>query len=132
MVVIILLDLYPSTSTIRSKSDLTAAPTGMYSYENTFVNENGVWKIKLLQVGGVPRKEIVEYTLKEELATHERYSAYPFTESWPRTTSTEYGPYIRPFSFKHPVTGKDVNKEIEEWNKAHPVPIPAGGENWTK
>jgi hypothetical protein len=57
---------------------------------------------------------------------------YEFTERISRCPRQEFEPWIRPFSFKHPVTGKDVNKTVEAWNKANPCPMPPGGERWTE
>ena len=57
-------------------------------------------------------------------------SYYKFTERISRCPRQEFVGYSRPFSFKHPVTGKDVNTTVEAWNKAHPCPMPPGGEKW--
>jgi hypothetical protein len=126
--------------------------------ENTYVKKNGVWMIDVMSVGGFPfempgavdpaaatsamgpdaktddkpspgpKKGMTP--ADEEKATQEYMGYYPFTERISRVPRQEYGPYLRPFSFKHPVTGKDVNKTVEAWNKAHPCPMPPGGEKW--
>jgi hypothetical protein len=68
---------------------------------------------------------------EEEKMTQEYMSGYPFTERMARTPRQEFGPYLRPFSFKHPVTGKDLNVTVAAHNAAHPCPMPPGGEKWT-
>ena len=47
-------------------------------------------------------------------------SEYPFSERLPRTPRQEHQFYLLPFSFKHPVTGKDVNKDVEAWYELPP------------
>jgi hypothetical protein len=106
--------------------------------ENRYVKEDGVWKFSMLNVGGFPRNMLSELRpgmkppdeAEEEKAGQDHMNAYTFSERLPRTPRQEHQNYILPFSFKHPVTGKDVNKEVEAWNKAHPVPMPPGGEKW--
>jgi hypothetical protein len=129
--------------------------------ENTYVKEDGVWKIDVMSVGGFPFDPFLLAALaptsavgpdaagtapggpgpagppalspeEEEGQTQTYMSYYPFTERFPRTPRQEYAPYLRPFSFKHPVTGKDVNSTVEAWNEAHPCPMPPGGEKWTE
>ena len=119
-----------------------------FIYENTYVKENGLWKIDVMKVGGLPRVSIPtapnagtsgsrdpgesmtpekEESLFQELMSHNYY-----TERISRVPRQEWPPYICPFHFKHPVTGKDVNQmTVEPWNKAHPAPMPPGGEKWT-
>jgi len=53
-------------------------------------------------------------------SVEEHISSYQFTERFPTCPRQEDENYLRPFSFKHPVTGKDVNGTVEAWNKAHP------------
>ena len=105
--------------------------------ENRYVKENGVWKFTLLQVGGFPSfgggaggKAPDE--AEKERSTQEHMGAYPFTKRLSRTPRQESQNYLRPFSFKHPVTGEDLNVYVEDWNKSHPVPMPPGGEKWTE
>lgn len=104
-------------------------------YENDYVKENGIWKIKALRIG-------LMYTLKtiegeqnpeeDERVTQISMGRYPFTTRMSRVPKQEWpSPWIRPFSFKHPVTGKDVNETVEAWNKAHLFSMPPGGEKWT-
>ena len=69
---------------------------------------------------------------REEELSQEYMGYYNFTERLSRTPRQEFDPYLRPFSFRHPVTGKDVNPTVEAWNKAHPCPMPPGGERWTE
>jgi hypothetical protein len=132
--------------------------------EDTYVKEDGVWKIDLMSVGsfpmdlvglmgggppptsamgpdaageipvgGAPAGPIGAISPeREEEMSQEYMSYYSFTERLSRTPRQEYGPYLRPFSFVHPVTGKDVNPTVEAWNKANPCPMPPGGERWTE
>ena len=107
--------------------------------ENRYVKENGVWKFTLLSVGGFPggapsggRGGKAPDEAEAERMVQGLMSHYPFTERISRVPRQEDQNYLRPFSFKHPVTGKDVNDKVEEWNKAHPVPMPPGGEKWTE
>jgi hypothetical protein len=120
--------------------------------ENIYVKEDGVWKIKLMSVGGFPFDPAMRSAVtatsalgpdaagappapmtpeQEEKGTQEYMSYYPFSERLPRTPRQEFGPYLRPFSFRHPVTGKDVNETVAAHNAANPCPMPPGGEKWT-
>jgi hypothetical protein len=123
-------------------------------YENEYVKENGIWKIKILQYGSFPlftllnssnstdnqagpppgindNTEDKDKMFERDVQKH--MNRYPFTERWSRLHRQEWAPYIRPFSFKHPVTGKDTaNKTVEVWNKTHPSKMTPGGENWLK
>jgi hypothetical protein len=75
---------------------------------------------------GMPLSEAQKEKFSQEYMGH-----YNFTERISRCPRQEYGWYLRPFSFKHPVTGKDVNISVEAHNKKYPCPMPPGGENWT-
>jgi hypothetical protein len=135
--------------------------------EDTYVKEDGVWKIDLMSVGSFPMDFFGAAPAatsamgpdaagelqpggppagpggpggpgggmspeREEEMSQEYMSYYSFTERLSRTPRQEYAPYLRPFSFRHPVTGKDVNPTVEAWNKANPCPMPPGGERWTE
>jgi len=106
---------------------------GQGLYENEYVKENGIWKIKIISIGGfgltLPGQENMDPAqIERDIQTH--MSGYPFSERWSRSPRQEASNWIRPFHFKHPVTGKDVNRKVEAWNKAHPDPLPPGGDNW--
>jgi len=110
--------------------------------ENRYVKEDGVWKFSLLQVGGFPSMGggapsggpggKAPDEAEKERGNQEHMGAYPFTKRISRTPRQEHQNYLRPFSFKHPVTGEDLNVYVEDWNKSHPVPMPPGGEKWTE
>jgi hypothetical protein len=125
--------------------------------ENTYVKEDGVWKINLMSVGGFPMDPAMMASIaatsalgpdaaaaaaaadappmtpeQEEMGTQEYMNYYPFSERISRCPRQEFAPYLRPFSFRHPVTGKDLNETVSAHNAAHPCPMPPGGEKWTE
>ena len=149
----------PDGKTANARWYVAGTPLGAGMLcENTYVKEDGVWKINVMEVGAFP---LDPSTLaahrsamsalgpdaaaaaaaavrtpahdpgEEEKGTQEYMGGYPFTERLPRTPRQEYAPYLRPFSFKHPVTGKDLNVTVAAHNVAHPCPMPPGGEKWT-
>ena len=129
----------PDGKTAAGRWYVAGVRNGMeFLCENRYVKEDGVWKFSLLQVGGIPNNvmgggETDQAKLAEaERRNQEHMSAYPFTKRFSRTPRQEDQNYLRPFSFKHPVTGEDLNVYVEAWNKAHPVPMPPGGEKWTE
>ena len=136
--------------------------------ENTYVKEDGVWKINVMSVGGFPMDPAYLAAVmstsaplgppmtdapsasgpppmnapsasgpppmtpeEEEKGTQECMGYYLFSERLPRTPRQDFAPYLRPFSFKHPVTGKDLNETVAAHNAANPCPMPPGGEKWT-
>jgi hypothetical protein len=106
-------------------------------YENDYVKQDGIWRIKILRYGVFFYSNLAEQILTPEIEAEkerlkqEHLSVYPFSERWSRSPRQDWpATYIRPFHFKHPVTGKATNEE--EWNAAHPVPLPPGGEKWIK
>jgi len=130
----------PDGNTAAGRWYVAGGSSGMSMLcENRYVKENGVWKFTMLSVGGFPNnmmgggEKMDEAKAAEAERKNQEYmSYYPFTERISRAPRQEDQNYLRPFSFKHPVTGKDVNDKVEEWNKAHPVPMPPGGEKWTE
>jgi hypothetical protein len=142
-----------------------------FVYENTYVKEDGVWKIDIMSCGGFPMDMSAMAAPSNigilgpeaagapaggppmdapapgaggppgpggpgpdegmiEAMSQEYMGHYEFTERMSRCPRQEFEPWIRPFSFKHPVTGKDVNATVEAWNDANPCPMPPGGERW--
>ena len=119
-----------------------------FLYENTYRKENGVWKMHTMRCGGFPtapstlggagadssggKSQAPVDEIELEKKQQEYMSQYDFTERISRVPRQEWGPWVRPFHFKHPVTGKDVNKtSVKAHNDSYPVPMPPGGENWT-
>ena len=140
-----LISVNPDGKTAAGRWYVAGVRNGLeFVCENLYVKEDGVWKFSMLSVGGFPEISLgdadsvlgVEKPKRDEAEweriNQKHMSEYPFSERLPRTPRQEHQFYLLPFSFKHPVTGKDVNKDVEAWNKAHPVPMPPGGENWTK
>lgn len=92
-------------------------------YENQYVKLDGVWKIKVMQYGLLFYVNGVDEVLTKEQAaasnrTYEEYMrAFGFDiRDLPEAKTYLYTGYIRPFHFKHPVTG---NKSGEAaWNTA--------------
>jgi hypothetical protein len=147
----------PDGKTANARWYVAGTPLGASMLcENTYVKQDGVWKIDVMNAGAFPldpitlasiaassavgpdaalaasKAEFVRMTPEEEeKQTQEYMGGYPFSERIPRTPRQEYGPYLRPFSFKHPVTGKDVNETVAAHNAANPCPMPPGGEKWT-
>ena len=68
---------------------------------------------------GMPLSEAQKEKFSQEYMGH-----YNFTERISRCPRQEYAWYLRPFSFKHPVTGKDVNTSVEAHNKKYLVQCP--------
>jgi hypothetical protein len=126
--------------------------------ENRYIKENGVWKYSLLSVGAFPMDMSIGASTatsaigpdagehgspaggpgpgakspeQKEIMSQEYMGHYNFTERISRCPRQEYEWYLRPFSFKHPVTGKDLNNTVEAHNKTYPCPMPPGGERWT-
>jgi hypothetical protein len=156
------ISIAPDGKTASARWYVAGTPLGAGMLcENTYVKDNGVWKINVMEVGAFPldpstlaaqaasamsalgaeaasaamneASDRPPMTLEQEEAmTQEYMSGYPFTERIPRTPRQEWGPYLRPFSFKHPVTGKDLNVTVAAHNAAHPCPMPPGGEKWTE
>lgn len=88
-------------------------------YENKYVKENGVWKIKVLDVamlykiqnpGFVDAKRFnVVYV--DPLEDVEKSEEFRKMFDFPERTPTNYpSAYTLPFHFKHPVTGLDTNE----------------------
>jgi hypothetical protein len=147
----------PDGKTATARWYVAGTPLGASMLcENTYVKEDGVWKLNLMSVGAFPLDPSTLAAIaatsalgpdaagappasdaapmtpeQEEQGTQEYMSYYPFTERLPRTPRQEFGPYLRPFSFRHPVTGRDVNETVAAHNAAHPCPMPPGGEKWT-
>ena len=103
-------------------------------YENDYVKEKGIWKIKSLRIGIMYSMRSAEKEINQE--DDERIvqismSQYPFSKRLSRVPRQEWpSPWIRPFHFKHPVTGKETSEAA--WNAEHPTEMPPGGENWNK
>jgi hypothetical protein len=98
--------------------------TGLY--ENDYVKENGTWKIKVMQYGGIiswkadgamPPDKVAA---PEDFAMDNHGDEYPYTIKYEEPTPIQEYPsgYIRPFHFKHPVTGKASSEGA--WNAALP------------
>jgi hypothetical protein len=106
-------------------------------YENKYVKQDGVWKIKLAQYGGLfdvksgedmVDPEDTQQVAAMQRATDEHFDQYPFDIRQPEPYQDYPSAYIRPFHFKHPVTGKKTN--VGAWNASHKADIPPGGEKW--
>ena len=91
--------------------------------ENQYIKVNGIWKIKVMQSSALFYVNGVDEVLsKEQAATSARtfdtyMRAYGFdTRDLPEAKTYLYTGYIRPFHFKHPVTGKKSGEAV--WNTA--------------
>jgi hypothetical protein len=89
--------------------------------ENSYVKENGVWKIKIFEysmvnfVFGADQFMTPEQVIEQGKWSEKHMTNYGFSS---RTMGTEkdyaYSGYIRPFHFTHPVTGQKTTES--EWN----------------
>jgi len=155
----------PDGKTAAGRWYVAGGKGAAFLYENTYIKEDGVWKLDVMRCGGFPMDfgmggppvsntgilgpeaggppgagghpgpgpggpPPMDDETSERMA-QEYMGQYKFTERISRCPRQEFEPWLRPFSFKHPVTGKDVNKTVEAWNKANPCPMPPGGEKWT-
>lgn len=94
-------------------------------YENEYVKENGVWKIKVLDVAMLykiqdpgfvdARRFDVMYADPSEDVTREDFRKM---FDFPENTQTNYpSAFTLPFHFKHPVTGRET-REVERNEKS--------------
>jgi hypothetical protein len=149
------IQLAPDGKTATGRWYCIGIATTQGLYENEYIKEEGIWKIKRLQYGafplaktlGPPQEPIDESSGQLppppedngpdpavlERIGQQHFSRYQFTARLDRRLRQEWAPYIRPFSFKHPVTGKDsANTTVAAWNAKHPAQMPPGGEKWIK
>jgi hypothetical protein len=107
----------------------SAVSSGLY--ENEYEKQNGIWKIKVLEYGGIIGFDVVPHFIDPErcvsitdyISYNTSKNPYPFDvrHDWPKG---EYpSGYIRPFHYKHPVTGKETSERARnESLKKTPLP----------
>jgi hypothetical protein len=101
----------------------SAASSGLY--ENEYVKQDGIWKIKVLQYGGIIGFDIKPHFIDPGrlisindyiVNSTEHGREYPFDIRYDEPKGEYPSGHIRPFHYKHPVTGKETS--VEAWNES--------------
>jgi hypothetical protein len=86
---------------------------GVGLYENEYVKEKGVWKIAKLHFYLTARTDYDEGFTKNTIRADGPSALFPPDKPPSVAYRSLPGNYIPPFSFPHPVTGKDLSNPVE-------------------